>query len=180
MRVPLLMRSQLSFFIFLALLACIPLTCQSQSKTPALHGAYRFQRAHWIYVHLDGTPHQIGFEHGYLLAPEIEDALTAVRLDNTHRTGRKWQFFRSTGQNVYWPHIETQYREELQGITDGLKAHGVHDIDLWDVVALNGVLETPEYYLPWLKSRNTEGRGQPEGSGQLQRLRRHRRLDQRS
>ncbi|HUJ50579.1 MAG TPA: hypothetical protein VLW25_10280, partial [Bryobacteraceae bacterium] len=28
----------------------------------------------WIFVHLEGTPAEIGFQHGYLLAPEIADA----------------------------------------------------------------------------------------------------------
>lgn len=132
----------------------------SNTTAPNLHGAYRFERAHWIYVHLQGTPHQIGFEHGYLLAPEIEDNFHAIRMESTHNAGRDWQFFRATAKNIFWPHIETQYREELQGIADGAKAHGVHDIDLWDVVALNGFMEIGEYYVPWLDAK--EGRsGQP-------------------
>ncbi|MEO8028969.1 MAG: peptidase C45, partial [Bryobacteraceae bacterium] len=28
----------------------------------------------WIFVHLEGRPGEIGFQHGSLLAPEIEDA----------------------------------------------------------------------------------------------------------
>ena len=35
---------------------------------------YRFDRGGWIYVHLEGAPHDIGYQHGYLLAPEIADA----------------------------------------------------------------------------------------------------------
>ena len=146
-------------FLSLFLLACISFPARSQAataKTPDLHGAYRFERAHWIYVHLDGTPHQIGFEHGYLLAPQIDRAMRMIRLENTHTTGRNWQFFRATAQNIYWPRIEPQYREEMQGIHDGLKANGVHNIDLWDVVALNGFMETPEYYIPWLNSRHPQ------------------------
>ena len=126
----------------------------TSGNAPKLHGAYRFERAHWIYVHLDGTPHQIGYEHGYLLAPEIKDTFHAVRLESTHNAKRNWQFFRDTAKNIYWPHVETQYREEMQGIADGAKAHGVNDIDVWDVVALNGFMETGEYYLPWLEAKS--------------------------
>src|SRR5262249_47742552 len=46
------------------------------SRTPAdarLSGAYRFDKGGWVYVHLEGNPGQIGFQHGYLLAPEITD-----------------------------------------------------------------------------------------------------------
>jgi hypothetical protein len=39
-----------------------------------------------------------------------------------------------------WPRIEQEYREELQGIADGARAHGVA-LDLWDVVAMNAFLE---------------------------------------
>jgi len=31
-----------------------------------------------------------------------------------------------------WLHIEQEYREEMQGIADGLNAHGVK-LDVWDV-----------------------------------------------
>ncbi len=48
-----------------------------------------------------------------------------------------------------WPHIDLEYQQELQGIADGLKAHG-STMDLWDVVALNAMEEIPDYYVPWL------------------------------
>ena len=35
--------------------------------------AYRFDRSGWIYVHLEGTRHTAGYQHGYLLAPQIDD-----------------------------------------------------------------------------------------------------------
>lgn len=114
-----------------------------------LKKAYRFERDHWIYVHLEGTPKQIGYQHGSLLAPEIADALAAVKLEETHDTQRNWGFFRQTAQQVLWPHIESEYREELQGIAAGAAAHGAK-LDLWDVVALNAKEEVPDYYVPWL------------------------------
>jgi hypothetical protein len=46
---------------------------------------------------------------------------------------------------MMWPHIEQQYREELQGIADGASARGVK-LDLWDVVAINAAEEW-EYYV---------------------------------
>jgi hypothetical protein len=114
-----------------------------------LAGSYRFERGGWVYVHLEGAPSQIGYQHGVLLAPEIADALNAYRVSATHNTKRPWTFFRETSHNVLWPHIEQEYREELQGIADGLHAKGV-DADLDDVVALNAFMEVPGYYVPWL------------------------------
>ena len=49
---------------------------------------------------------------------------------------------------MLWPHIEAEYREELQGIVDGLAAKGV-TLDVWDVVATNAWLELDPYYLKW-------------------------------
>lgn len=144
---------QVRFLLFFVLLCAAPLVGTSRAATnhdPQLHGAYRFERAHWIYVHLQGPPHQLGFQHGYLLAPEIDDAFHAIRLGETHSGRHTWQFARDTAKNIYWPHIETQYREEFQGIADGVKAHGIKDMDVWDVVALNAMFETPDYYLPYL------------------------------
>ncbi|HEV3220443.1 MAG TPA: C45 family peptidase [Candidatus Acidoferrales bacterium] len=120
---------------------------------PRLARSYRFERGGWVYVHLEGTPAEIGFQHGYLLAPEIKDALNAYRFDATHETRRNWDFFRATSHDVLWPHIEQEYREELQGIVDGLQAKGV-EADLDDVVALNAFMEVPGYYVPWLNKQS--------------------------
>ncbi len=115
-----------------------------------LKNAYRFERAHWMYVHLEGKPADIGFQHGYLLAPEIADAFHGDPVQgHTAHQARLAVLPRHRGKTFIWPHIEPEYREELQGIADGLKAKGV-EMDLWDVVALNAMEEVPDYYLPAL------------------------------
>src|SRR5664280_3797014 len=65
---------------------------------------------------------------------------------------KRQNFYRNAAQNVLWKHIDAEYRQELQGIVDGLHAHGV-TLDLWDVVALNAMEELPDYYVPWLNKR---------------------------
>src|SRR5208282_2250852 len=114
-----------------------------------LKGAYRFERGGWVYVHLEGAPGDIGYQHGFLLAPEIEEGFRVVQLKDVHRTKRDWDFYRATAQNVLWPHIDEEYQQELQGIADGLRARG-SSLDLWDVVALNAMEEVPDYYVPTL------------------------------
>jgi hypothetical protein len=115
---------------------------------------WRFQRGGWTYVHLEGAPTEIGYQHGYLLAPEIEDAFRAVKLQDTHNTKRDWEFFRTTAREVLWPHIESEYQQELQGIAERLKARGIA-MDLYDVVALNAFEEVPDYYVPWLEEKSS-------------------------
>jgi len=48
----------------------------------------------------EGSPEQIGFQHGYLLAPEIEDAFQAIQLRDVHDTKRDWQFFRQAARTM--------------------------------------------------------------------------------
>ena len=126
----------------------IPLKAAPEAD-PRLRGSYRFDQNGWIYIHLQGTPEQIGFQHGYLLAPEIADAMEAYKLRATHDTGRSWDFFQTTSQHVLWPHIDPEYQQELLGIVQGLHARGVR-LNLEEVVALNAMEEIADYYVPWL------------------------------
>ena len=125
----------------------------AQAADARLAGAYRFERGGWIYLHLQGTPEQVGYQHGYLLAPEIADAFAAIKLDDTHSTQRPWEFFREAAHNMLWPHIEPEYQAELKGITEGVNARGVK-MDIDDVVALNAFEELPEYYVPWYNEQH--------------------------
>ena len=123
---------------------------KNASRRPAQNG--------WIFVHLEGTPAEIGYQHGYLLAPEIADTHKAVKFVLTHDS-KKWSFFRDAAQNVLWPKIEPEYRQELQGIVDGLAARGV-GMDLWDVVATNAWLELDPYYVKWADKNSTRSTGE--------------------
>jgi len=129
----------------------------SASSDARLQKAYRFKQSGWTYVHLEGSSSEIGYQHGFLLAPEIADALDAIKLFDTHQTERDWEFFRKTAREMLWPHIDLEYQQELQGIADGVKAHGV-DLDVYDIVALNAFEEVPDYYLPWLNQREKQAR----------------------
>lgn len=113
---------------------------------------YRFDRGGWIYVHLEGTPYDIGYQHGYLLATEIADAFATIRLEMTHDTGRDWEFFRRAARTMLWPKIDSEYQFELKGIVDGLNAKGTK-LDIDDIVAFNAFSELPDYYVPWLNQQ---------------------------
>ena len=142
----------------------------SAASDPRLQKAYRFQQGGWTYVHLEGSPSDIGFQHGYLLAAEIEDAFEAIKLFDTHQTQRDWEFFRKTAREMLWPHIDAEYQQELQGIADGVKAHGV-DLDVYDIVALNAFEEVPDYYVPWLnKKLNNKTAHKPGASAKAPKL----------
>ncbi|MCW5978055.1 MAG: peptidase C45 [Bryobacteraceae bacterium] len=112
---------------------------------PRLDRAYKLEpRNGWTFVHLEGAPSEIGFQHGYLLAKEIEDGYKVIIFETEHDTDKDWEFFRRAAREVHWPRIEREYREEMQGIADGLKARGVK-FDVWDVAAVNAWLEWGGY-----------------------------------
>ncbi len=131
---------------------CTAFTFGKDSSDPRLQKAYRFQQGGWTYVHLEGSPTDVGYQHGYLLAPEIADSFQAIKLYDTHQSGKDWEFFRTVAKDMLWPHIDAEYQQELQGITDGVNAHGVK-LDLYDIVALNAFEEVMDYYLPWLSKQ---------------------------
>jgi hypothetical protein len=127
------------------------------SRAATLAKAYRFQRGGWIYVHLEGSPTEIGYQHGYLLAPEIADLLAALKLFDTHHSQKRWAFFRNVARDQLWKHVDPEYQQELQAIAEGARAHGLA-LDVYDIVALNAWEEVPDYYLPWLDKRHHAAR----------------------
>jgi hypothetical protein len=121
-------------------------------SNPRLAGSYKFVDGGWTYVHLEGTPEQVGFQHGYLLAAEIEDNVHVYQVEVDHEDKHPWSFFRDAAQTILWPHIDAEYQQELNGIAEGLHAQA-STLDLWDVVALNGIIELRDYYLPALNEK---------------------------
>ena len=142
----------LAALAFLAVIVPAANTEAQAAKDPRLSSAYSFDRGGWTYVHLEGTPEQIGYQHGYLLASEIGDTFEVLKLETTHSTKRDWQFFRDASKNMLWPHIDGEYQQELTGIAEGAKARGVN-VDVWDIVAMNASIELPQYYVPWLNKQ---------------------------
>ena len=138
-------------------------TLVSRDPDPRLKKASRSADHNgWIQVHLEGTPAEVGYQHGYLLAAEIQDNFKAISTEVVHEEKHDWDFFRKTAQEVFWPKVEQEYRDELNGIVEGLRAHG-GKLDIWDLVALNAWLELP-YYDKWHdKSTGTNSNGAGPG-----------------
>jgi hypothetical protein len=138
--------------LLLATLSLAPAARDPQSDTLLKNASRRPDQNGWIQVHLEGSPAEIGFQHGFLLAREIEDAQKAIALSLTHDS-KDWAHFRGVAQHLVWPHIEAEYRAELNGMVEGLHAKGVN-LDLWDMVATNAWLELSPYYTNWHDHQN--------------------------
>src|SRR5205814_8499939 len=127
------------------LLLAFTLISRDPVRDPRLKKSSRAtEHAGWIQVHLEGSPAEIGFQHGYLLAAEIRDNFKVISTEMAHEEKRDWELLRKTARDLFWPHIEAQYRDELTGIADGLNARGVR-LDIWDITAMNAWLAVAYY-----------------------------------
>lgn len=149
------------FVCLFSVLAAYPASAVDRLHHPEAQGGsqpgYRFERGGWTYVHLEGTPQEIGYQHGRLLAAEISDLIHVDQVELSHGTHRTWEFYRKAGRTILWPHIEAQYQQELEGIAKGAQSKGVK-VDVWDIVALNGTIELSEYYVPWLDKQHASSK----------------------
>jgi hypothetical protein len=135
------MNARLLLPLFLLVVSALQAAATLPANDPRVKGAFRQPDQNgWTMVHLEGTPSEIGFQNGYLMASEIAELKNVEALELSHDNKKSWSFFREASKNVLWPHIEPEYREELQGIVDGVNAKGVK-LDIWDIVALNASLE---------------------------------------
>src|ERR1035437_2415911 len=134
------MHRRAALFLVSLAVAGIAFSAPARSADARLNKSFRRPvQAGWIFVHLEGKPSEIGYQHGYLLAPEIADAQKAIKLALTHES-KDWNYFRNVAEKVLWPHVEQEYRDELTGIVAGLAAKNVK-LDIWDLVATNAWLE---------------------------------------
>lgn len=132
---------------FLALLGALVLAviAEPARTNPRLRNSFRRPVDNgWIFVHLQGAPADIGFQNGFLMAPEIADLQKVMALELNHDEHKDWDFYRTAARDMMWPHIEAEYRQELQGIADGADANG-DQLDVWDVVAMNAFMEWSYY-----------------------------------
>lgn len=131
------------------LIAASALLSYQPAADSRLAGSARGEiRNGWIPVRLQGTPEQIGFQHGYLLAREIEDSLAVTRLQLTHDSRRDWRFYRAAAEKILWPRVPEEYRQEIRGMAAGLASKGVK-ADAVDLTVLNANIEFG-YYTAWL------------------------------
>src|SRR5260221_14358212 len=103
----------------------------STSSDPLLAKAKREDKAGWIYVHLEGSPKDIGFQHGSLLATEIDDLIKTMQYFLPHNSGKDWTLCREEVKKMVWNKIDPVYQEEITGVPEGPKTKGFQ-YDVYD------------------------------------------------
>ncbi len=108
---------------------------------------YRFDKNGWIYVHIEGEPYERGFQHGYLVASELDEILESLKYLTYWNTGKRWDFFVEAGEKLFVPRIDEEFLGEMKGIAEGAQSAGV-DITWQEVLAWNGYFELTGYWWP--------------------------------
>jgi hypothetical protein len=146
--------------------ACTHRDPSSPSPPDELADAARVDNNGWINIHLEGTPREIGFQHGWLLATEIDDLVKALGHFLEGSTKRDWAFYRGAAERMFWPKLDAEYQEEIEGIVEGMRARLPKiTCDRIDITALNGWIELAWYYVPHLDAIAKKGAGDNKAPG---------------
>jgi len=122
----------------------------SKEQNSWLTKANRHERAGWVYLHIEGKPEERGFQHGYLLAKEIKEALRQMNEVWHYQTAMEWQWLIDKSAAMFNPHIDTENMAEMNGIVQGMKAAG-ESTTLNEIVAYNASTEFMGYWWPMVK-----------------------------
>ncbi len=107
---------------------------------------YRYPQAGWVYLHIEGKPYDRGYQHGHLMAREIESYIDrcAAELDAKSRHNA-WNNGRTEANALFLRGFDGEILEEMKGIADGAAAAGAkyegRTVDLVDIVAANTITE---------------------------------------
>jgi len=143
-------------------------TDSTSTSTTATHNrlgnATRQDKNGWIYVHLAGSPSDIGYQHGYLVANEIDTLIKVMQYYLPTTSKKDWAFYRAASKRFLWNKIDKEYQNEIKGIAEGLQAKGFK-YDSLDVTALNANIELSQYYVPSLMNKAKPGSGNNKAPG---------------
>jgi hypothetical protein len=120
-----------------------------------LRHAERHERAGWIYLHVEGGPHERGFQHGYLLAKETAECLRVVRAHWKHDSSMEWSWLITQTKGFMEPGIDPENRAELLGIVEGMNAAGV-PTTYDEIVTYNAEFELEWYWWPVARRKMTD------------------------
>jgi hypothetical protein len=112
--------------------------------------ANRHEKNGWIYLHIEGTPEERGFQHGYLLSKEIKEALMEMSEVWHYETALDWQWLVQKSSKMFNSKIDSENMEEIDGIVEGMRAAGVLT-NRDEIVTYNGTSELMEYWWPMVK-----------------------------
>lgn len=136
----------MSFFLGNAFLEAQSLQL-SDNQNQILKKSSRYEKAGWIYLHVEGTGFEIGFQHGYLLAKEINQGIVDAKINWKHVSAMEWSWLTERANTLFYDKIDPENLAELKGIADGLVAAGFQT-SLAEIICYNSWIELCSYWYP--------------------------------
>jgi len=119
----------------------------------------RFDANGWIYLHVEGSPFERGFQHGYLLANEILDALRTSKYLAKWDTGEEFEVFVKAATEIFPRRMDDEFLEEIKGITEGVnRASRTQKVTFDEILAWNGYQELLGNWWPQQMNNSTLGK----------------------
>jgi hypothetical protein len=130
------------------LISSAPALCGAEPFRPdplsvRRHGpGYRYPQNGWAVLHIEGEPYDRGYQHGRLMAAEIENYVAALSEQRTAKAPAEyWDLYRQLVGGMYLHRFDREHLEEMKGIAEGAAAAGAkvgnRPIDLTDVAGVN-------------------------------------------
>ncbi len=136
---------------------------------------YRYNVQGLIYVHIEGDAYERGYQHGYLLYPEIMDMmyrwsnvihncpifLKYVHLNETSPRYEKissiwWNYCKREAMGTFWDKYPDEYRNEIKGIAAAVADRGGkmfgNTVTYEDILTLNEMYELMSMLVNPIKS----------------------------
>jgi hypothetical protein len=95
------------FFVAFTLICGLLGGCGGSDSSSAT--SFREDREGWIFVHIEGAPRERGYQYGSLVATEIDDFISVLKVYLEHNTKKDWPFFRQAGERKKDPHGPSSY-----------------------------------------------------------------------
>jgi hypothetical protein len=127
-------------------------TTQSSTDRPdkLLAQGYRCDENGWIFLHLEGTAFERGFQRGYLTANEIEEFLKTLAYTQEFETAHELDFFVKAASKLFKNKVPKEYLEEIRGIVAGMERAG-KTVTFEEVLFMNGFIDVLWYWWPQQK-----------------------------
>jgi hypothetical protein len=122
----------------------------SQEQQTWLSKANRHEKNGWTYLHIEGSPEERGFQHGYFLSKEIKESIRILSEVWKFQTAMKWSWFVARAHDILTPKTDPENLAEIAGMVEGMKAAG-DTTTLDEMVSLNGYMELLNYWWPLVK-----------------------------
>lgn len=112
---------------------------------------YRYNIQGWVYIHIEGEPYERGYQYGYLASAEIVDMIyrwgnwgTNIKIMKSFTIKNPeqwWELCKSKALRSFWKEYPDEYKQEIKGIADGVKARGGtiygHPVGYEDILTAN-------------------------------------------